>query len=206
MEHAPITTLFLDIGGVLLTNGWDQATRKQAADKFHLDIAEMEERHHLTYDTYEEGKLNLDEYLRRVIFYQERPFLIEEVKSFMHSRSQPFDDMITFVRSIKARHHLRTIAVSNEGREINSYRIQHFKLDHFIDIFVSSCFVHIRKPDLDIFRIALDVSQSVPERVAYIDDRPLFVEVASSLGIRGIVHADVQTTRFRLSEPGLDSI
>ncbi len=72
MEHASITTLFLDIGGVLLTNGWDHAARKQAADAFHLDFDDVEERHHLTYDTYEEGKLSLDEYLQRVIFYQER--------------------------------------------------------------------------------------------------------------------------------------
>src|SRR4030042_1197763 len=200
IEHTSITTLFLDIGGVLLTHGWDRASRKQAADTFHLDVEEMEERHHLTYDTYEEGKLSLDEYLCRVIFYQERPFSIEEFRSFMLSRSQPYDDMITFIRSIKARHHLRTIAVSNEGREINTYRIQHFKLDQLIDTFVSSCFVHIRKPDLDIFRIALDISQTTPERVAYIDDRPLFVEVASSVGIHGILHIDAQTTRKKLSE------
>ncbi len=206
IKHTSITTLFLDIGGVLLTNGWDRAARKQAADTFHLDVAEMEERHHLTYDTYEEGKLSLDEYLLRVIFYQERAFSIEEFRSFMLSRSQPYDDMIALIRSIKARHHLRTIAVSNEGREINTYRIQHFKLDQLIDTFVSSCFVHFRKPDLDIYRIALDVSQSVPETVAYIDDRPLFVEVASSLGIQGILHVDVRTTRLKLSELGLDSI
>ena len=206
IEHTSITTLFLDIGGVLLTNGWDRAARKLAADSFHLDVTEMEERHHLTYDTYEEGKLSLDEYLCRVIFYQERPFSIEEFRSFMLSRSQPYDDMLAFIRSIKERHHLRTIAVSNEGREINTYRIHNFKLDNLIDTFVSSCFVHFRKPDLDIYRIALDVSQSVPETVAYIDDRPLFVEVASSLGIRGILHLDVRTTRLKLSELGLDSM
>jgi putative hydrolase of the HAD superfamily len=124
----------------------------------------------------------------------------------MLSRSQPYDDMIAFIRSIKARHHLRTIAVSNEGREINTYRIHNFKLDNLIDTFVSSCFVHFRKPDLDIYRIALDVSQSLPETVVYIDDRPLFVEVASSLGIWGILHVDVRTTRLKLSELGLDSI
>jgi putative hydrolase of the HAD superfamily len=83
IEHTSISTLFLDIGGVLLTNGWDRAARKQAADTFHLDVAEMEERHHLTYDTYEQGKLSLDEYLRRVIFYQERPFSIEKFRSFI---------------------------------------------------------------------------------------------------------------------------
>ena len=69
----PITALFLDIGGVLLTDGWDHA-RKRAATKFKLELAEKEDRHHLTFETYEEGKLTLEEYLGRVVFYQKRPF------------------------------------------------------------------------------------------------------------------------------------
>ena len=63
-----ITTLLLDIGGVLLTNGWGRNSRKLAAETFSLDHDDMEERHHLTFDTYEEGKLSLDEYLNRVVF------------------------------------------------------------------------------------------------------------------------------------------
>jgi putative hydrolase of the HAD superfamily len=202
MVHAPITTLFLDIGGVLLTNGWDHAARQQAADAFHLDYADVEERHHLTYDTYEEGKLSLDEYLQRVIFCQERPFSVDEFKSFMLSRSQPNPEMLDLIRSLKAKFQLKTIAVSNEGREINAYRIRTFKLNNLIDTFVSSCFVHFRKPDLDIYRIALDISQATPDEVVYIDDRPLFVEVADSLHIHGILHIDFQTTRSKLSEYG----
>jgi putative hydrolase of the HAD superfamily len=205
MENSTITTLFLDIGGVLLTNGWDHEARKQAADRFRLESAEVEERHHLTYDTYEEGKLSLDEYLQRVIFCQERSFSADEFKSFMLSRSQPYPAMLNLVQSIKAEHRIKTIAVSNEGREINDFRIQTFRLDQYIDTFVSSCFVHYRKPDLDIYRIALDISQTTPEQVAYIDDQPLFVEVASSLGIHAILHSDVPTTRLKLAELGLTS-
>lgn len=202
---APINTLFLDIGGVLLTNGWDHKARALAADTFHLDRNDVEERHHLTYDTYEEGKLSLDEYLQRVIFCQARPFSRDEFKTFMLSRSQPIPEMIDLVRLLKDKYRLKTIAVSNEGREINAYRIQTYALDRLIDTFVSSCFVHYRKPDPDIYRIALDISQSKPEQVAYIDDRPLFVEVATSLGITGIQHIDVQTTRSRLEQLGFIS-
>ena len=198
-----ITTLFLDIGGVLLTNGWDRQTRQQAAQTFRLDYADVEERHHLTYDTYEEGKLSLDEYLERVIFCQPRSFSKDEFKSYMLSRSQPIPEMIDLVRLAKKRNHLKTIAVSNEGREINAYRIHTFGLDQLIDTFVSSCFVHYRKPDADMYRIALDISQSSPNQVAYIDDRPLFVEVASSLGIHGIQHVDVPSTRAKLTALGL---
>jgi putative hydrolase of the HAD superfamily len=203
MARTNITTLFLDIGGVLLTNGWDRTARQMAAERFQLDLADMEERHHLTYDTYEEGKLSLDEYLHRVIFCQERPFSADEFKTFMLARSQPYPEMLELVRLKKSRHHLKIIAVNNEGREINSYRIAEFKLDRVIDTFVSSCFVHYRKPDLDIYRIALDVSQSLPEQVVYIDDRPLFVETANSLGIRGILHVDTPTTRSKLVALGL---
>jgi putative hydrolase of the HAD superfamily len=203
MAKSRITTLFLDIGGVLLTNGWDRAARQSAAEHFRLDFADMEERHHLTYDTYEEGKLSLDEYLQRVVFYQKRLFQLEDFKSFMLSLSQPYPEMLDLVRSIKNRHPLKTIAVSNEGREINSYRIEMFHLDQLIDTFVSSCFVHFRKPDLDIYRVALDVSQSLPEQVAYIDDQPLFIEVANSLGIHGILHFDAPTTRTKLNALGL---
>ena len=206
MGAAPITTLFVDIGGVLLSNGWDRSTRQQAAQRFDLDCADMEERHHLTYDTYEEGKLSLDEYLQRVVFCLERPFSVDEFKAFMLSRSQAYDEMIGLVRMIKLQHHLKIIAVSNEGREVNAYRIQQFRLAEVIDTFVSSCFVHFRKPDLDMYRIALDVSQSLPGQVAYIEDRPLFVEVASSLGIQGVLHVDYPTTRLRLAELGLSVI
>ena len=89
-----ITTLFLDIGGVLLTNGWDRKARQIAAETFHLEHTEFDERHHLTFDTYEEGKLNLDEYLDRVVFYQERAFSRQDFRAFKFSRSQPYPDTL----------------------------------------------------------------------------------------------------------------
>jgi len=200
---SPISTLFLDIGGVLLTNAWDNNIRKNAAAKFGLNYDEMNERHHLTFDTYEEGKLNLDEYLQRIVFYQERPFSREEFKTFMYAQSQPFPEMIELVHRLKFQYSLRAAAVSNEGRELTEYRVQHFKLGSIIDFFISSCFVHYRKPDADMFRIALDIAQVIPQQVVYIDDRPMFVEVAQSLGIWGIIHKDYETTRKILETMGL---
>jgi hypothetical protein len=98
----PITTLFLDIGGVLLTNGWDHHARKRAATNFKLELAEMEDRHHLTFDTYEEGKLTLEEYLGRVVFYQKRPFTRAQFRRFMFAQSKPYPEMIELVRKLKA--------------------------------------------------------------------------------------------------------
>ncbi len=203
IPSSPITTLFLDIGGVLLTNGWDRSLRILASEKFGLDYEEMDERHHLTFDTYEEGKLSLDEYLNRVVFYQKRSFSPDDFKTFMFAQSQPFPEMIELMRSIKNQYGLQVAAVSNEGRELTVYRVQQFKLGTIIDFFVSSCFVHYRKPDADMYRIALDLAQTRPEQVVYIDDRAMFVEVAQGLGIRGIVHRRTDSTQKTLETLGL---
>jgi len=200
---SPITTLFLDIGGVLLTNGWDRGIRIRASEKFGLDYKEMDERHHLTFDTYEEGKLSLDEYLSRVVFYQNRSFSREAFKTFMFAQSEALPEMIELMRGLKTQHALQVAAVSNEGRELTVYRVQQFKLGTFIDFFISSCFVHYRKPDADLYHIALDIAQVSPEQVVYIDDRAMFVEVAQGLGIKGIIHTGHEATRKTLESLGL---
>jgi putative hydrolase of the HAD superfamily len=197
-----ITNLFLDIGGVLLTNGWDNDIRKRAAEKFGLDYEEMHERHHLTFDTYEEGKLSLDEYLERTVFYKSRSFTKDEFKAFMYAQSQPFPEMIGLMCALKAQYGLKIAAVSNEGRELTVYRVQQFKLGKFIDLFISSCFVHFRKPDEDMYRIALDIAQVRPEQVVYIDDRAMFVEVAQGMGIKGILHSSYKSTQEALETFG----
>ena len=203
MTPSPITTLFLDIGGVLLTNGWDHEARLKAAHTFDLDYREIDERHHLTFDTYEEGKLSLDEYLKQVIFYEARSFSVETFKDFMHAQSQPYPDMIELIRDVKKRYGLKVASVNNEGRELMTYRLQTFALTTVIDYFISSCYVHFRKPDADIFRVALDVSQVPPDQVLYIEDRPLFVQVASSLGIHAVEHIDTESTKAMLADYGL---
>ncbi len=197
-----ITALFLDIGGVLLENGWDSPKRKKAAELFGLDLDDMNERHHLTFDTYEEGKLSLDEYLDRTVFYKERPFSREEFKSFMFRTGQ-YPQMIELVKNLKSRYGLRTAVVSNEGRELSVHRIREFGLTGFIDFFIASSFVHYRKPDADIYRIALDIAQVPPDQVAYIDDRALFVEVARGLGIRGVHHTSYESTLKQLESLGM---
>ncbi len=199
----PVSVLFLDIGGVLLTNGWDRSARVRAAERFGLDRGEMDERHNLTFDVYEQGKIGLDAYLQRVVFYKERPFTLEEFRSFMFEQSQSYPETIAFMRGLAERNGLRARAISNEGRELTVRRIEAFHLAEFVHFFIASCFVHCRKPDEDIYRMALDVAQMRPEQAFYIDDRQLFVEVARTLGIRGVHHTSLQVTRQALSAAGL---
>lgn len=200
MNRSFYTTLFLDVGGVLLTNGWDHGMREKAAQKYHLDLIEMNKRHALTFDTFEIGKISLDVYLDRVIFYRPRDFSREEFKEFMFSCSQPYPEMIQFIRDMKTRYSLRTVALSNEGRELMVHRIQRFHMKEFIDIFVCSGFVGLRKPDEDIYRLALDLSQAKPQEVIYIDDRSILTEIGGQLGLQAIQHKDFQNTETLLKD------
>jgi putative hydrolase of the HAD superfamily len=203
VPEAEIKAIFTDVGGVLLTNGWDSGGRKEAAARFHLDLADMDARHHLTFDTYEIGKLSLDTYLDRIVFYQPRDFSRDDFKAFMFEQSQPYPEMLELIRETKQRNRIKLAVVSNEGRELTEYRIRKFGLADFVDFFVSSCFVHFRKPDTDIFQMAIDLAQIRPEQTAYLDDRPLFVEVARAMGLRAIHHTSYEGTREALRQRGL---
>jgi putative hydrolase of the HAD superfamily len=204
-REMPITTLFLDIGGVLLNNGWDHHARRQVAQHFKLKWAEMEERHRLAFETHEEGKLTFEEYLGLVVFYQKRPFTRAQFRRSMCAQSKPYPEMIDLMAGLKIRYGLKIAVVSNEAREVNAYRIRKFKLAGFVDSFISSCFVHVRKPDADIYRLALDISQMPARQVVYIENTPMFVEVAEGLGIRSILHTDYRSTCAKLASLGLQS-
>lgn len=200
-----ITHLFTDLGGVLLTNGWDRGLRKTVAAHFGVDPAEMDERHHLTYDTYEAGKISLSEYLRRVVFWEPRGFTEGQVVDFMLEQARCFPEMIELVQRVKDRNGLKVAVVSNEGRELTADRIRRFGLKEFVDFFIVSSFVHLRKPDEEIFRLALDVAQAEPDEVVYLDDRRMFTEVASQMGMRALWHQGYETTRAALAEMGLET-
>ena len=202
-NHPSITTIFTDIGGVLLTDGWNRKSRANAATVFNLDLEDFEERHHLTFDTYEVGKISLKEYLDRVVFFKKRSFSYDDFKKFMFEQSQPYPDMIDSLTALKKQYHLKIGVISNEGRELTEYRIRKFGLLAFVDFFISSSFVHLRKPDIDIFQMALDVAQIPAKHIVYIEDRPMFVEVASALGIHGVHHENHQDTMQQLSALGL---
>ena len=195
----------MDIGGVLLSDGWDHRARKRAVKKFKLEAVEMEARHQMVFDTYEEGKLTENEYLDHVVFFRSRPFTRGAFRKFMFAQSTPYPDMLTLVRELKEKYRLKVIVVSNEARVLNDYRIQKFRLDDIVDAYISSCYVHLRKPDADIFRLALDVAHTPAQQVVYVENTPMFVEIANGLGIRSIFHTDYSWTRAKLASLGLQN-
>lgn len=193
-----IDTLFLDIGGVLMTNGWDHNERKKACQQFELNEEEFAKRHQEYYDQHEKGEMTLDEYLQKTVFWQTRNFTSVQFKQFMFAQSQPYPEMIQLIRAVKEKYSLKVVIISNEGRELAEYRIQLAQLKSLAEAFFISCFVHYQKPDPRIFHLALDVMQSSPSSVLYIDDRPNLIEAAAKLGIRGIVHTTVAATKQQL--------
>jgi putative hydrolase of the HAD superfamily len=163
----------------------------------------MEARHRLVSGVHEEGRITLDEYLSEVVFDRKRPFTRAQFRRFLFAQSEPFPEMIALVAQLKARYRLKLAVVSNEAREVNAYRIRKFKLDRFVDSFISSCFVHVRKPDAEIFRLALDITQVPARQVVYIENTPMFVRIAAGLGIRSILHTDYSSTCAQLAALGL---
>lgn len=204
MRHRPaISCLFLDVGEVLLTDGWDHHARRRATKHFKVEWAEMEERHNQDFATYEEGKLTLKAYLDRVIFHQKRSFSRAEFRRFMFAQSKSYPQMIELMCGLKVHYGLKVFVVSNEARELNEYRIRKFKLNSFVDAFISSCYVGVRKPDVEIFRLALDIAQTPADRVAFVDNTAMFVDIAKGMGIRGVHHTDYESTRAKLASLGL---
>jgi len=201
----PITTLFVDVGGVLLSNGWDHLARKRAAKHFKLNWAEMDQRHRLVFETHEEGKLSFEEYLGWVVFFEKRPFTRNQFRDFMFAQSKPYPKMLGLITQLKVQHDLKIVIVSNESREVNAHRIRAFRLDQLADTFVSSCFVGMRKPDVEIFRLALDLAQTAPAHGVFIDNTPMFVQIAEKLGMRSILHVDYESTRAKLTSLGLQT-
>ena len=191
------------MGGVILTNGWGRKSRELAADKFSLDFIDMNERHRMAFDSYETGKMSLRDYLQLTVFHTTRDFTPEVFTEFMYQQSQPLQEMLDFVKQLKKLNNLQVVSLNNEGKELNDYRIRTFHLDELFDAFVSSAFVHLRKPDKDIYQLALDVAYVKPEEALYLDDRLMFVNVARGLGIHSIQHVSVEQTKKELAPFGL---
>jgi putative hydrolase of the HAD superfamily len=183
-----IRTLFWDVGGVLLTNAWDHEERDRAIERFQLQKADFETRHKEAVPAFEEGKLTLDQYLERTVFYQPRKFSKDEFKSYMFSLSKPKPEVLEFARNIAGKCIMATI--NNESREMNDYRIKQFGLSQIFDLFVSSCYVGMRKPDEKIYRLALDLIQKAPDECCFIDDRPVNIEAAAKVGMRAVLMRD----------------
>ncbi len=196
-----ITTVFWDIGGVLLTNGWDHSSRHKASEVFGLEWDEFEKRHQAQENAFDRSLLTLDQYLDRVIFDTNRLFSREEFTEFMFAQSQAHPEVIEIADEMaRGRKHFMA-TLNNEPLELNLRRIDKFGLRRYFSTFFSSCFLGLAKPDPAIFRRVLQITQRRPDECLFIDDRPANVESAARLGIRAIQHnGNARDLRAGLSE------
>jgi putative hydrolase of the HAD superfamily len=181
-----VRTLFWDVGGVLLSNAWDHTQRAAALEHFGLDEKEFHGRHEMIVSPFEQGKITLDEYLDRTVFYRTRTFTREAFKDFMFSLSQPIPEVLGFARALADSGKYFMGTINNESRELNLHRIEQYGLRQIFRLFVSSCFVGLRKPESGIYRLAQEVTQMNPEECVFIDDRSLNLECAARMGMHTI--------------------
>jgi putative hydrolase of the HAD superfamily len=193
-----ITTMFWDIGGVILTNGWGRASREQAAKHFDLDWEEFQDRHDLCFPAWDAGLITIDEYLDRTLFHRQQPFTREQFIEFMYAQSREFPESREILDAVTGLNKYFIGAINNEPLELNRYRIKLFDLRRNFQVFFSSCYVRSRKPEATIFRVALEVSQRPPEECLFIDDRPLNLEVPGRLGMNVIHYKDAGGLRAEL--------
>lgn len=200
-----IRAIFWDIGGVLLSNAWDHNERAKALQEFHLDPAEFQSRHELVVSSFERGKITLNEYLDKTIFYQPQPFQRQAFRDYMFSLSQAFPENLAFAQSLADSGKYFMGAINNESREFNDFRIEKFGLRKIFQLFVCSCFVGLRKPESDIYRLALDLTQFPAVECCFIDDRPLNLECAAQLGMHTIQMKSVDQLRSALQKLSVSS-
>jgi putative hydrolase of the HAD superfamily len=197
-----IRAIFWDVGGVLLSNAWDHTERAEALEHFHLNEDEFRGRHETVVAAFERGKITLDEYLGQTVFYRPRSFAPGEFRDFMFGLSKPFPDVLAFAAALSGSGKYFMGTINNESRELNNYRIEKFGLREIFRVFFSSCFVGLRKPESDIYRLALDATQIAPEECCFIDDRAGNLEGAAKLGMRTIEMKTLARLQAELKKSG----
>ncbi len=202
---AKISAIFWDVGGVLLSNAWDHEQRRQALKQFHLDEVEFESRHEMLVSSFERGKISLQEYLERTIFYRPRSFSLDAFKEYMFSLSRPNGEALEVAKALSRSCKYLMATINNESKELNLFRIQSFGLREIFSLFVSSCFVGLRKPEDGIYRLALEITQRPAEECCFIDDRALNLDSASRLGMRVIQMINAEQLRQELQKLGVAS-
>jgi putative hydrolase of the HAD superfamily len=203
LSVSEIHAIFWDVGGVLLTNAWDHTQRMAALEHFRLDEEEFHSRHEMVVSSFERGKISLDEYLDRTVFYRNRPFTRDEFRDYMFSLSQPMPEVLAFARALADSGKYLMSTLNNESRELNAHRIEKYGLRKIFRLFVSSCFVGLRKPESGIYHLAIELTQINPEECCFIDDRALNLECAAKLGMRTIQMQTLDQLREELGKLGV---
>ncbi|WP_188960834.1 HAD family hydrolase [Deinococcus aquiradiocola] len=202
MTFSPVRAVFWDLGGVLLSNGWDRDQRRAVVTQFGLDADDFQERHKLIVPELEMGRLSLDDYLTQTVFCRPVPFGRDAFVAAMEAQSTPDPEALALLSELAGRH--RMYALNNESRELNAYRRRTFRLDGPLLAFFSSCYLGVAKPNPAIFRLALDMAGVQPHEAVMIDDRLQNAEAARSVGMHAVQFTGAAALRVSLAELGVE--
>jgi len=194
----PPTALFWDLGGVVLTDGWDRQARRRAIKRFRLDPDEFAQRHAEVSGPFERGEISLHEYITHAVFYVPRRFARSDFRRFMFAQSRAIPPTTRLLERLAASPQYLQATLNNESLELNLYRIKRFRLRRFFSLFVSSSFVGIQKPDERIYRLALQLTQRSPGECIFIDDRLPNVQAARKVGMAAIHYRNPTQLRAAL--------
>src|SRR5262245_15626618 len=154
-----ISTIFFDIGGVCLSNGWDHEQRQTLAQQLGFDYPSFDSRHRQVIDSLERGQITLEDYLGWTLFYEPRPFGMQQAIDAIQQLSTPFHETLAIVEALRNSGNYLLATLNNESRELNEYRIARFGLRALFSAFFSSCYLGLLKPQPEHYRRAMQITQ-----------------------------------------------
>jgi len=200
----PFDVILFDVGGVLLTNGWDHCERSLVLDHFHLDRAEFEAHHPKPYDAWERDLITAKEYLDQTVFYEPRDFTADDFLAALFAQSVALPNgALSILQELAASGKWMLGCLNNEAREPNEYRFSQFNLRDSFDVALSSCYLGLRKPQPAIYHRALDILGKPAKRILFIDDRAENAAGAAAAGMKTIWFQGADKLRRDLETVGV---
>ena len=196
--------ILFDVGGVLLTNGWDHRERASVMAQFGVDLAAFEARHPEPNDKWERDEITLEQYLDATVFYEPRSFSRDDFFAAMCAQSVPLDNgALGILAELAASHKYRMGVLNNEARATNDYRFERYRIRDHIDVALSSCYLGLRKPKPPIYRRAIDILGGPADRILFIDDRAENAGAAADAGMKAIRFEGADKLRGQLESLGI---
>jgi putative hydrolase of the HAD superfamily len=212
MASAPpeIRAIYWDIGGVLLTNGWDHEERARVLAQFAIPREEYDARHEEANDRWERGELSDDEFLQQTVFFKERSFTPADFIRAVREQSKWLPggakNVIAALRQSNLPNSggLKMAMLNNESGPLNDYRIEKFGLAEYFDGFFCSAYLGMRKPEPRIFRAGAAMLHFKPEECVFVDDRDKNCAAAAEVGMHAIQYKGEEALKDALRALGVE--
>lgn len=201
-----IRTIFWDIGGVLLTNGWDAHQRAGVLNSLGVDLLAYEAMHDRANFYWERGLITARDFFEQTVL-ETNPQLgltFEALWEWVCGESRVLHPgSFEILAALQRSGQYRLATLNNESRELNEYRLDAFELRAYFDYFVCSGYVHEMKPLPGIYRAAIDISGWPAHTALFIDDKQENCDGAEALGMRAIRFVSPEQLQQDLAQLGI---